>query len=86
MCWPPLIDSVAPVMKSASSATRNITPRAMSSARPKRPMGMRAMIFSSTGGGTALGGDNGYTFADDASTSDTVTIDPSTISAIQAKT
>jgi hypothetical protein len=27
MCCPPLIERVDPVMKSASSATRNITPR-----------------------------------------------------------
>src|SRR5687768_658395 len=53
MCWPPLIDSVEPVMKPASSAIRNITPRAISSARPKRPTGIFATIFSSTCGGTA---------------------------------
>src|SRR6266702_6491221 len=53
MCWPPLIDSVEPVMKPASSATRKSTPRAISSASPSRPTGMRATIFSSTFGGTA---------------------------------
>jgi hypothetical protein len=53
ICCPPLIDSVEPVMKSASSAVRNTTPRAMSWAMPSRPMGMRAMIFASTSGGTA---------------------------------
>jgi hypothetical protein len=30
ICWPPLIESVEPVMKSASSAVRNTTPRAIS--------------------------------------------------------
>ena len=40
-------------LKSASSAVRNTTPRAMSAAWPSRPRGMRAMIFSSTSGGTA---------------------------------
>ncbi len=30
MCWPPLIDSVEPVMKPPSSETRNSTPRAIS--------------------------------------------------------
>ena len=49
----PLIDIVEPVMKSASSAVRNTTPRAMSSAWPRRPTGMRAMIFSKTSAGTA---------------------------------
>src|SRR5689334_638261 len=53
MCWPPLIDSVEPVMKPASSATRNSTPRAISSALPRRPTGILATIFSSTGAGTA---------------------------------
>jgi phosphopantothenoylcysteine decarboxylase/phosphopantothenate--cysteine ligase len=53
ICCPPLIDSVEPVRKSPSSAVRNTTPRAMSCARPRRPIGMRAMIFSSTSGGTA---------------------------------
>src|SRR5690606_13512510 len=32
--WPPLIDSVEPVMKPASSAARNTTPRAISSMPP----------------------------------------------------
>src|SRR5438874_12130882 len=53
MCWPPLTDSVEPVMKSASSATRNSTVREMSSALPRRPTGIRATIFSSTSFGTA---------------------------------
>ncbi len=53
MCWPPLIDSVEPVTNSASSAVRKATPRAMSSALPSRPIGMRATIFSSTSAGTA---------------------------------
>ena len=53
MCWPPLIDSVEPVMKPASSAIRNITPRAISSALPSRPTGILATIFSSTLAGTA---------------------------------
>jgi hypothetical protein len=30
ICWPPLIDSVDPVTKPASSPHRNITPRAIS--------------------------------------------------------
>jgi len=50
MCWPPLIDRVEPVMKPASSAIRNITPRAISSALPSRPTGILATIFSSTFG------------------------------------
>src|SRR5689334_16329897 len=53
MCWPPLIDKVDPVMKPASSAIRNSTPRAISSALPRRPTGILATIFSSTLGGTA---------------------------------
>ena len=53
ICCPPLTDSVEPVMKSASSATRNSTVREMSSACPSRPTGMRAMIFSRTSAGTA---------------------------------
>src|SRR5205814_2379276 len=53
ICWPPLIDSVEPVMKPASSAIRNKTPRAISSALPSRPTGILATIFSSTGAGTA---------------------------------
>ena len=53
MCCPPLIDSVLPVMKSAPSAVRNATPRAISSAWPSRPTGMRATIFCSTSAGTA---------------------------------
>ncbi len=53
ICWPPLIDSVEPVMKPASSAIRNTTPRAISSALPSRPTGILATIFSSTAAGTA---------------------------------
>ena len=53
MCCPPFTESVEPVMKSASSATRNKTVRAMSSALPSRPTGIRAMIFSRTSAGTA---------------------------------
>src|SRR5205823_1231556 len=53
MCWPPLIDKVEPVMKPASSAIRNSTPRAISSALPSRPTGILATIFSSTLAGTA---------------------------------
>lgn len=45
MCMPPLIDIVEPVMKSASSAARNATPRAMSPARPTRPIGIFETIF-----------------------------------------
>ena len=41
MCWPPLIDKVEPVMKSDASAVKNNTPRAMSSALPRRPAGIR---------------------------------------------
>src|SRR6476646_7812630 len=41
MCWPPFTDNVEPVMKPASSATRNSTVRAMSSALPSRPPGIR---------------------------------------------
>jgi len=47
------IDKVDPVMNSASSAVRKATPRAISTARPRRPTGMRATIFSSTSVGTA---------------------------------
>ena len=53
MCWPPLIDIVDPVMKPASSEARNETARAISSAWPRRPTGIRATIFSSTFSGTA---------------------------------
>src|SRR5207248_9975303 len=53
MCWPPFTDNVEPVMKSASSATRNNTVRAMPSALTRPPTGMRATIFSSTSFGTA---------------------------------
>jgi len=53
ICCPPLIDSVLPVMNPPSSATRNSTARAISSARPRRPTGMRATILASTSVGTA---------------------------------
>ena len=53
MCWPPLIDIVEPVTKSASSPQRNTTPRAMSWALPRRRIGMFWIIFSSTRSGTA---------------------------------
>ena len=53
MCWPPLMLSVDPVMKSASSEVRKTTPRAMSCAVPSRPIGMRSTIRSSTRSGTA---------------------------------
>src|ERR1700730_15399126 len=48
ICCPPLIESVEPVMNSASSAVRKATPRAMSTAWASRPTGIRATIFSST--------------------------------------
>ena len=44
---------VEPVMKPPFSLVRNATPRAISSAIPKRPTGILATIFSSTGAGTA---------------------------------
>src|SRR5258708_96242 len=53
MCWPPLMKSVEPVTKPASSGSRNITPGAISSALPSRPTGILAAIFSSTLAGTA---------------------------------
>src|SRR5258707_10001404 len=53
MCWPPLIDSVEPVMKPPFSSTRYATPRAISSALPRRPTGIRATILPSTSSGTA---------------------------------
>lgn len=53
ICCPPLIDIVDPVTNPASSLHRNATPRAISSAWPKRPTGIFATIFSSTGAGTA---------------------------------
>ena len=53
MFCPPLMESVEPVMKSASSEVRKATPRAMSCAVPSRARGMRAMIFYNTSGGTA---------------------------------
>jgi predicted MFS family arabinose efflux permease len=53
MCWPPLTDSVEPVMKPLSSSTRYSTALAISSAWPRRPTGILATIFSSTWAGTA---------------------------------
>src|SRR3954454_25038197 len=53
MCCPPLIDSVEPVTKPAFSSTRKATPRAISSALPRRPTGIRATILPSTSSGTA---------------------------------
>ena len=40
MNWPPLMVSVEPVIQAASSAARNTTQRATSSASPKRPTGI----------------------------------------------
>jgi glutathione synthase/RimK-type ligase-like ATP-grasp enzyme len=53
MCWPPLIDSVEPVTNPAFSSHRKATPRAISSALPRRPTGIRATIFCRTSSGTA---------------------------------
>src|SRR6185503_3765349 len=53
MCWPPLIDRVEPVTKPAFSSTRKATPRAISSALPSRPTGIRATILPRTSSGTA---------------------------------
>src|SRR4029079_5091826 len=53
MCWPPLIDSVDPVMNPAFSSTRTATPREISSALPRRLTGIRATILPSTSSGTA---------------------------------
>src|SRR6476661_10580607 len=53
MCWPPLIDSVEPVTNPPFSSTRKATPRAISSALPKRPTGIFATILPSTSSGTA---------------------------------
>jgi len=51
---PPLIDSVEPVMKLASSAARNTTARAISPGSPRRPTGMRGrMLLAITSGATA---------------------------------
>ncbi len=40
ICWPPLIESVDPVMKPALSLVKNSTPRAISLAWPSRPTGI----------------------------------------------
>jgi len=53
ICWPPLIDSVEPVTKSASSEVKNPTPRAMSSGLPSRPVGILATILCRTSSGMA---------------------------------
>jgi hypothetical protein len=54
MYWPPLASMQEPVMKPASSAARNVTQRAISSAVPSRPAGISGMILvSSTSFGTA---------------------------------
>jgi hypothetical protein len=54
MIWPPLADSVDPVMKPESSEARNRTQRAISSGSPRRPTGISGTIdFSSTSFGTA---------------------------------
>src|SRR5581483_5937248 len=47
MYWPPLMESVDPVMKPASSAARNKTARAISSGLPSRPTGICGRIFFS---------------------------------------
>lgn len=52
--WPPLAEIVDPVMKPASSDTRNTTQRAISSGSPRRPTGMPPMIISRTFSGTAI--------------------------------
>ena len=54
MYCPPLIDSVEPVMKPASSPARYTTARAISSGSPRRPTGMSGRILDlSTSSGTA---------------------------------
>ena len=45
MYWPPLIDSVEPVMKPPSSEARKTTARPISSGVPRRPTGICGMIF-----------------------------------------
>src|SRR5262249_1477620 len=53
--WPPLADSVEPVISPASSEARNTTQRAISSGSPRRPRGIRGRtFFSSTSFGIAL--------------------------------
>ncbi len=49
----PFTVMVAPVMKAASSLARNAVILAISSALPRRPTGIVAMMLSSTFGGTA---------------------------------
>ena len=52
--WPPLAEMVEPVMKPAASEARKTTQRAISSASPRRPTGIWAMIDSRTFSGTAI--------------------------------
>ena len=52
--WPPFAEMVEPVMKPAPSDARNTTQRAISSASPRRPTGIWAMINSRTFSGTAM--------------------------------
>ncbi len=55
IAWPPLADSVEPVMKPASSEARKTTQRAISSGWPRRRTGICGRIdFSSTSFGTAI--------------------------------
>src|SRR3546814_1210312 len=51
ICCPPLMLIVEPDTKPASSLHRKATPRAISLAWPRRPHGILAPIFSSTGAG-----------------------------------
>ena len=53
MYCPPLTDSVAPVMKPASSLARKATARAISSGLPSRPTGMPDMMDFMASAGTA---------------------------------
>ena len=47
--WPPLAESVEPVIKPASSEARNTTHRAISSGSPSRPAGISGRIFLQPG-------------------------------------
>src|SRR5437763_8966142 len=51
--WPPLTQSVSPVMNAPPSLTRNITALAISAGLASRPTGILATIFSRISGGTA---------------------------------
>src|SRR5688572_28722153 len=53
ICCPPLMDRVEPVTKPAFSSTKKATPRAISSALPRRLTGILATILASTSSGTA---------------------------------